>query len=286
MHGRDAEEDDGTTGDRDPEVSIVVVAFQARDDVVACLGSIRSCVEISHEVVVVDDGSDDGTADAVRERFPEVTLIAKPQNEGLVAGRNDAIEVIRGRLVLMLDADTKVRPGAVEALAKVLDEDPEVGLVGPKLIGPSGELQPSCRRWSPFWMPLIRRGPIALVWREPRAQEHHLMLDWDHSHQREVVWVSGAAQMWRADLPSLIGGYDRRVSSYGGEDKDWCLRVWKADLKVVYAPQAEIDHIWQHVIRKQARWSGKAFRALRDWYYLQWKHRKLRKDPRLAQALK
>ena len=268
-----------------PEVSIVIVAYRARDHVLDCLRSIRQHVRIAHEVIVVDDGSGDGTAEAVAEEFPEARLLAKPRNEGLVAGRNDALDLLEGRLVLMLDADTRVRPGAIEALAEVLDTRAEVGLVGPKLLNGPDVIQPSSRRWPSFWLPLIRRGPLAVVWREPHMHVRHIMLDWDHSSERQVVWVAGAAQMWRATLPELIGRFDTRLSSYGGEDKDWCLRVWEAGLQVVYAPQAVIEHEWQHVIRKQARWSGKSFRALRDWYYLQWKHRRLRNDPRLREAL-
>jgi GT2 family glycosyltransferase len=109
------------------------------------------------------------------------------------------------------------------------------------------------------------------------------MKDYDHAAERPVVWVSGAAQMWRADLPGKIGQYDPHVSSYGGEDLDWCLRVWGAGLEVRYVPQAEIVHAWQQVTRSKL-YGRKSFRALRDWYYLQWKHRRLRRSPRLAEA--
>jgi N-acetylglucosaminyl-diphospho-decaprenol L-rhamnosyltransferase len=266
-----------------PDVSIVVVAYRARDFVLRCLRSLAENARVSHEVIVIDDGSRDGTPEAVEERFPEARMVAKPQNEGLVAGRNSALPLIRGRLVLMLDADTEVLPGAVEALAAVLDQRPEVGLVGPKLAGPDGELQLSCRRLSPLLMPLMRRGPYAKLNPDPRAHRWHLMTDFDHSTERPVVWVSGAAQMWRSELIETIGTFDPRISSYGGEDKDWCYRIWEHGLEVRYVPQAEIVHHWQHMIRRN-RFSRAAWRALWDWYYVQWKHRKLRNDPRIAEA--
>jgi GT2 family glycosyltransferase len=267
----------------EPEVSIVVVAYRARDYVLRCLSSLDQHVSIAYEAIVVDDGSEDGTPEAVSEGFPAARMVAKQRNEGLVAGRNSALPLIRGRLVLMLDADTEVRPDSVERLAHVLDSRPEVGLVGPKLVDPDGGLQLSCRRFSPWLIPLMRRGPYARINPDPRAHRWHLMKDFDHASQRSVVWVSGAAQMWRAGLPELIGEYDRKISSYGGEDKDWCLRVWDAGLQVRYVPEAEIVHEWQHVIRAN-RYSRAAFRALRNWYYVLWKHRKLRHDPRLKQA--
>jgi GT2 family glycosyltransferase len=261
----------------------VIVTWNARDDVLRCLTSLAENVRVPHEAIVVDDGSTDGTPDEIRERFPDARLVVKPVNEGLVAGRNAALPLVRGRIVLMLDADTVVRPGAVETLAGVLDSQPGVGLVGPKLIGPEGELQLSCRRYPPLLIPFMRRGPYARLNPDPPAHRRHLMKDYDHSAQRPVVWVSGAVQMWRADLPSRIGPYDRLVSSYGGEDLDWCLRVWAAGLEVHYVPEAEIVHVWQQMTRRNL-YGRKSFRALRDWYYLQWKHRRLRRSPRLVEA--
>jgi GT2 family glycosyltransferase len=266
-----------------PDVSVVVVTFRARDHTLRCLESLRDNVRIAHETIVVDDGSGDGTPEAVSEAFPEARVLAKEQNEGLVAGRNSALSLVRGRFVLMIDSDTDVTPGAVETLAGVLDRNTEVGLVAPKLIYPGGELQLSCRRWPPFLAPVTRRGPYAKLRPEDDSHRRHLMMDFDHATERPVVWVAGAAQMWRAELPSRIGAYDHRVSSYGGEDLDWCLRVWEAGLEVRYVPEAVIVHDWRKVTRKR-QFGLKSWRAFADWYYLQWKHRKLRHDPRLDQA--
>ena len=264
-----------------PQVSVVVVAYHARDYVLRCLESLRRHVNAAHEVIVVDDGSGDGTPEAVGEQFPEARVVAKPRNEGLAAGRNSALPLIRGRFVLMLDSDTWVRQGAVEAMASVLDGDPEIGLVGPKLIYPDGGVQPSCRRRPSLLIPVVRRWPLVKLAPESSLHRRHMMLDFDHASERPVVYVVGAAQMWRAELPQLIGAYDERVSSYGGEDLDWCLRVWESGFEVHYTPQAEVIHDWQRVVHHRQGWSRDTLRALRDFYYLQWKHRSIRTDPRL-----
>ena len=261
------------------------MTYRARDHVLRCLASLREHVTLPYEAIVVDDGSGDGTPEAVREAFPEAVVVAKIDNEGLSFGRNDGLAHVSGRFVLMLDSDTLVRPGAVEALVRTLDERPEAGLVAPRLVYPNGELQLSCRRYPPFLAPFVRRGPVARILRDPPSHRRHLMKEWPHDATREVVWVAGAAQMYRADLPRLIGPYDTNVSSYGGEDLDWCLRVWDAGLTVLYVAEAEIVHVFQQVTRKNL-YSRKAFRALRDWYYLQWKHRRLRRDRRLAEAVR
>ena len=266
-----------------PAVSVVVVAWEARDYVLRCLASLESDAGLPYEAIVVDDGSSDGTSAAVRAGFPSARVVTKEIQGGLTAGRNSALPLVRGRLVIMLDADTEVRPGALAALARVIDERPDVGLVGPRLVYPDGQVQLSCRRYPSPTLPLLRRGPLARVNRNPAAHRRHLMTDFDHESERPVVWVAGAAQMWRSDLPDLIGVYDTQISSYGGEDLDWCLRVWEADLEVRYAPQAEIIHEFQQMTRRNL-YGRKSFRALRDWYYLQWKHRRLRRSPRLAEA--
>lgn len=264
-------------------MTVVVVAWRAREDVLACLASLAEHAGVDYQAVVVDDASGDGTPDAVAERFPDAIVVAKAENEGLPAGRNDALPHVRGRYVLMLDADTVVRPGAIPRLVRTLEESPRTGLVGPKLVYPDGRLQLSCRRWPPFLVPLVRRGPVARLNSDPELQRRHLMSDWAHDAERPVVYVIGAAQMWRAELPGLIGEYDERVSSYGGEDVDWCLRVWAAGLEVRYVPEAEIVHVFQQATRRSL-YGRKSLRAFRDWYYLQWKHRRLRRSPRLAEA--
>ena len=266
-----------------PDVSVVIVAWRAREDVLRCLAALEQSAGLPYEVVVVDDGSADGTPDAVRAAFPSAVVLAKERNEGLPAGRNAALSLARGRFVLMLDADTELRPGALQTLARVLDERPEVGLVGPKLVYPDGRLQLSCRRFPPVLAPFTRRGPLARLNSDPPSHRRHMMKDWDHATARPVVWVMGAAQMWRAGLPDVIGPYDEAVSSYGGEDLDWCLRVWAARLEVWYVPEAEIVHDWQQKTR-ESMYGNQSRRALRDWYYLQWKHRALRSDPALAEA--
>jgi GT2 family glycosyltransferase len=262
------------------DVSIIVVTFRDRDNVLRLLSSIERHADLPREVIVVDDASGDGTVEAIRKRFPEVRVIERVRNEGLIAGRNEALPHARGRFVLMLDSDTELRPAAISRLAARLAEDETIGLVGPRLIGPDGELQLSCRRFPPLLIPFLRRGPYARLNPNPRVHRWHMMMDFDHASQRPVVWLSGAAQMWRRELIGTLGTYDAHVSSYGGEDLDWCLRVWDSGLQVHYVPHAEVLHRWQQVTRRSA-YGRQSRRALRDWYYLQWKHRRLRRDPRM-----
>jgi GT2 family glycosyltransferase len=265
-------------------VSVVIVTWRARDKVLRCLDALERHAGIDHEVIVVDDGSADGTSEAVRAQFPEVSVLAQPHNRGLVAGRNAALPLRKGRFTLMLDADTEITPGALPTLVTALHDEPSVGIVAPKLAYPDGSLQLSCRRFPPLLLPFLRRGPYPRVNPDPRQHRIHLMKDFDHSHSRPVVWAIGAAQMWRSELTERMGIYDSRISSYGGEDLDWCLRAWAQGLAVRYVPTACIIHHFQQATR-QSPYGRASFRALRDFYYLQLKHRRLRNDPLLRAAM-
>jgi GT2 family glycosyltransferase len=258
------------------DVSVCVVAWNAADDLSRCLPSLAAGADgKSMQVVVVDNGSTDHTAD-VLAAHPEVEAIVREHNDGLTPGRNRALEAVRGRHVLMLDADTIPKPGSIAVMVDYLDEHPEVGLVGAKLLETDGSLQLSCRTISPPLLPFLRRPPLSR-WAEHRGiVNEHLMRDFDHETPRAVDWVLGACQCTRASLLGEIGLYDTRIFSHGGEDTDWCLRVWRTGHQVHYVPQAEVIHAYGHFTRKNP-WSKQSRRALTDYYYVLWKHRDLRK---------
>ncbi|MBA2524000.1 MAG: glycosyltransferase, partial [Solirubrobacterales bacterium] len=196
-----------------PEVSIVIVAYRAREHVLRCLASLRENGGHSHEVIVVDDASGDGTVEAVAESFPEARVVALSVNSGLPAGRNAALPLLKGACVLMLDSDTELTPGALASMKAVLDTRSEVGIVSPRLLFGDGTIQPSCRRWPALAIPFMRRGPYAKLHPDPAAHRRHMMSDFGFDRSRPVVSTMGAAQMWRRELPALIGPYDERISS-------------------------------------------------------------------------
>lgn len=262
--------------DTQVDVSVCVVAWNAGADLSRCLEALpRAGSELALQTIVVDNGSQDGTAD-VLARHPEVETVANRENVGITPGRNQALSRARGRIVLMLDADTIPRPGSIAAMVRYLDEHPRVGLVGAKLLDPDGSLQLSCRTMSPPLLPFLRRPPLARWFEHSETVDRHLMRDFDHDHPRPVDWVMGACQCYRAEVAEKLGSYDERVFSHGGEDTDWCLRVWKAGWEVHYVPEAEVVHVYGHFTRKNPL-SKQARRALTDFYYVLWKHRDVRK---------
>jgi GT2 family glycosyltransferase len=206
---------------------------------------------------------------------PHVEVIVNPENLGLTPARNQALTRSRGLTVVMLDTDTIPRPSSITTLVRYLADHPEVGLVGPRLSNVDGSLQLSCRRMPPLLLPFLRRPPLSRWFERSPGVDRHLMRDCDHEQARPVDWVMGACQCYRAELAHELGAYDERIFSHGGEDRDWCVRVWKAGHEVHYVPDAEVVHVYGHYTRKHP-FSRQARRAVTDFYYVYWKHRDVR----------
>jgi N-acetylglucosaminyl-diphospho-decaprenol L-rhamnosyltransferase len=257
------------------DVTVGVVAWNAADDLRRCLAALPPALEgLEAQVVVVDNGSADATG-AVLAEHPWVEALRNARNLGLTPGRNQVIERVRGRHVLMLDADTRPRPGSVRPMTEYLDAHPRVGLVGAKLLDPDGSLQLSCRTFPSALVPFLRRPPLGGVFEHRRLINRHLMRDYDHLEPRPVDWVIGACQCYRASLLPVLGRYDERIFSHGGEDTDWCVRVWKAGAEVHYVPAAEVVHAYGHFPRRNP-FSRQSRRGIVDYFYMQWKHRDMR----------
>jgi GT2 family glycosyltransferase len=192
-------------------------------------------------VVVVDNASSDGSPEMVALEFPEVRLLAQATNLGFTGGHNLAFRERRGEHALPLNSDTVVHPGAIGGLLEYLRANPDVGILGPKLLNPDGSLQFSCRRFPNPVAALFRNTPLGRLFPNNRFTRDYLMQDWDHASPREVDWVSGAAMLVRGDLLDRLGGFDEGYFMYC-EDVDLCKRAWQQGAKVVYLPSAVITH--------------------------------------------
>lgn len=225
-----------------PDVSIAMVGHEHRPYLERALSSIFSSeIQLSFEVIFVDNDSRDGSAEFVESAFPQVHLIRNLRRCGLARNNNLAFSVSRGRHFLILNPDTEVQKSAIEKLARFLDETPEAGAVGPKLLFPDGSLQLSCRRFPTLRSFIWRRTPLRLLLPEDRRDETHLMADRDHTHECSVDWLLGAALMLRRDVYESVHGMDERFELYC-EDIDLCYRVHAAGFDVHYLPEAVVIH--------------------------------------------
>jgi GT2 family glycosyltransferase len=259
-----------------PTLAVIIVSWNERDYLDACLAALVPPANVAAmEVVVVDNGSTDGSVAWLGERHPGVRVVANPANRGVAPARNQGLLATSGTYRLLLDADTVVRPGALAALVDGMERFPGAGLSGPKLVDPEHRLQFSCRRFPTAWSKLARQAPAGIQRRLLRREEFR---DWDHGQPRWVDYVIGACQCIRGALLESVGLLDERIF-YGPEDVDFCLRLWRAGHRVLYNPAAVVVHREQRSARRSAARYARHFAAL--WYFFR-KHGYLIQRPTFA----
>jgi hypothetical protein len=224
------------------DLSVCVVTWNARDDLRRCLQSLfESPRNISCEVIVIDNASTDESAKMVADEFPQARLIVNPTNAGFARANNQAIREARGKYVLLLNPDTIVHGEALERLVTWMEQHPDVGAAGPRLLNPDGSLQYSCRAFPTLGAGFFRQTPLGSLFPGNRFVRQYLMTDWDHTVEREVDWLSGAALMVRRDVLDSVGLLDEGFYMYC-EDVDWCYRMRQHGWRVCYVPHAVITH--------------------------------------------
>ena len=238
------------------KVLITLVNYNSTELLLKCLHSIESHeIQSEYHVLVVDNNSKDAAVEVVRERFPEITIIANSTNYGYAIAVNQAIQRYESDFILLLNPDIEVKPGAIDQLVKFMETTSDVGIVGGKLLNPDGSLQYSCRTY--FTLPVIlhRRTFLKKLFPNSRAVREHLMLDWDHDSIRDVDWVLGACMMIRRSALKDVGLMDERFFLYF-EDVDWCYRMKKSGWRVCYLPDA---HMMHHHRRESAQGFNRTF---------------------------
>lgn len=227
---------------QDLDLSITICSWNTQDDLRHCLQSLeRERTEASIEVIVWDNASQDHSAEMVEKEFPWVRLIRSPENVGFSAGHNRAAQCARGRLLLVLNSDTFVHPGALKKIIDYMKEHPTVAILGPKLLNPDGTLQYSCRKFPTPMAALFRNTPLGKLFPRNPFLRDYLMQDWSHDEIREVDWVSGAAMCFQREAWEKLKGFDEQFFMYM-EDVDICYRAWKEGMRVVYFPDAVVTH--------------------------------------------
>ncbi len=230
------------------ELSVVILNWNSKHYLDACMGSlIRTMPPLTKkEIIIVDNGSKDGSAAYIKKAYPDTILIENNKNMGVGPARNQGLLAAKGKYILILDVDTIVHEGTIGILMQTLQTDKDVGLCGPKLIGPDMQLQYSCREFPTILSKLYRQFPKK--WQSYLLKKEELR-DWDHNTIRCVGYVIGACHIIRREAFEDIGLFDPRMF-YGCEEIDFCLRLWKKGWKVVYNPDGVVTHMEQRCGRK------------------------------------
>ena len=225
------------------DLSVIIVNWNVRDLLRRCLRSLYSSATesgLAVQVIVVDNGSTDGSVEMVRSAFPAVHLIVNRDNRGFPAANNQGLAVAQGRYSLILNPDTEIVGDALATLVAFADAHPDVGIVGPQLLNPDGTVQSSRRRF-----PTLATAFFESTWLQRygprRILEHYYVLDRPDDRVQDVDWLYGAAFMARREAVAQVGLLDEGYFMYS-EELDWCRRFRDAGWRVVYLPTAQVIH--------------------------------------------
>ncbi|WP_313801760.1 glycosyltransferase family 2 protein [Cytobacillus sp.] len=225
------------------DISIIIVNYNTKKITMECINSIyKSKMFSSFEIFLVDNNSTDGSVAAIKEKFKDVIIIKNEENLGFSKANNQAINLSKGRYVLLLNSDTIVKNRSIDTIVRFMDDNKDVGASGCKVLLPDGSLDKACHRGFPtpsasfyYMSGLAKRYPD-----NPRFNGYHLShLNMNEIH--EVDCLVGAFMLVRREAISQVGLLDESFFMYG-EDIDWCYRIKATGWKIIYYPYVSIIH--------------------------------------------
>ena len=220
------------------EISIIIVSWNTRELLAGCLRSVyETANDLRFEVFVVDNASTDGSVAMVRGWFPQVHLIENQENVGFAQANNQAIRQSRGCYVLLLNSDTEVYPVSLETMVRFMEEHPQSGGCGPRLLNPDGSLQASCHPMLTTTREFWRLVFLDRLW--PRATYVQERWALDRTHPVEVL--KGACFLLRRAALDQVGLLDERYFMYT-EEMDLCYRLLQAEWQLWWVPEAIVKH--------------------------------------------
>lgn len=229
------------------QLSIIVVSYNTSSLLKQCLSSVYKVlssdgISKKAEVIVVDNASTDDSVKMVKKEFPRTKLIINKKNLGFAKANNQGIKLAKGKYILLLNSDTKVKKGAFLNLLQVMEKDRDIGVVGGKLLNKDGSIQPSVGFFPHLikvflWMSFLDDIPFVAGLVKP----YHVEWKDLYKEEQEVDWVSGACFLVRKEVVGKAGLLDEKIFMYG-EEMEWCWRIKGAGFSVVYTPEAEIFH--------------------------------------------
>ena len=247
-------------------LSIVIVTFNSATEIDACLASLAvHAGSVDCETLVIDNASSDGTAAAVRARWPGVRVLDAGRNLGFAGGSNLGIRQTAGELILLLNPDTVIRPGALETLMAALDARPDAAVAGPRLVDGDGRPELSFGRMiSPFAelrQKLLVKGNDRGL---PLVAEY---VDRITSRPRDVGWVSGACLLVRRADAEAIGLLDERYFMYA-EDVDFCAAIRARGRAVIFVPASQVVHLRGRSVASSPKTTEMAYRRSQLAFYV------------------
>jgi len=224
-----------------PELSVVIPSWNTKDYLAACLRTLAAAEKPATEVIVVENGSQDGSLEYLREHHPEVRLIVNAKNEGFARGSNQGMREARGRYVLLLNTDTEVAPDAVKRLHEFLETHPGYGAVAPRLVHRDGSTQRTVQEFPTLKTALFFSTPLERWLPESRELRRYFMRDWDQESSRDVDQPPAAVLLLRKAVLDQVGLFDEELWLFYN-DVDLAKRIRAAGWKTHYLAEAKVLH--------------------------------------------
>ena len=235
------------------DISIIIVGTNEKNHLKKCLESIRKIkTRYSFEIIVIDNASNDGTYEMVKNEYPEADLIRNEKKLGYIHNNITGINNTNGRYVLLLNSDIELMPNTIEYMVDFMERTPDAAVSSSKLVFEDGTLQLTCRQFpTPFIY--LNRLPHFFRWiksgkKFSKSQTVHkyLMLDYDHKTTRDVDWVLSALFLMRRSIIQEIGSLDNKLfQPFYLEDVEWCFRARINGYKVYYIPEVYAVHYYR-----------------------------------------
>lgn len=224
-------------------VSIIIVNYNTPDLTTACLNSIiEHCQSQSYEIILVDNGSQDDSVNKLRKKFSEITIIANPQNVGFAKANNQALRIATGSYLWLLNSDTTINQDTLPTLLSAFKKYPHLAVVSPKVLLPSGQIDPACRRLFPtIWNSFTYLSGLSKLFPKSKLFSRYHLTYLDENQETKVDAVSGACMLLSRKPLEKVGYLDQQFFMYG-EDIDWCYRFKQHGFDILYYPKSTIIH--------------------------------------------
>lgn len=222
--------------------SFIIVNWNVRELLEKCLLSIaKFSSHFNYEVIVADNASMDGSVWMMRERFPQINLIANTKNVGFAAGVNQGIKQARGEYIVLLNPDVEIKESTLEKLLDEFKNYADSGIVGGKIKNEDGSIQPSVRAYPDIWSHILITLKFQHILKS-RAIGRYMAEDFNYDKRQEVDQVMGAFFAIRRKVIEQIGLMDERFFLWF-EEVDFCKRVKTSGWKIIYTPESEVIHL-------------------------------------------